>query len=298
MLNVTLNEERQITNVFAGNLIEAHKKGCKFVERTAMQPVEKPFDVVVTTNSGYPLDLNLYQGVKGMSAGARIVKEGGTLIIEPSRFGAFGKSRRESSWQSFESSVFSDRPHTSLEEIWWDATTKTETRRYYIIDAESDEQLSIDVAVLGDDQDSAIVVSSGVHGVEGFLGSVIQLAWLDNLNERTSDRDVRCVLIHGVNPFGFSKLHRFNEDNVALNRNFLASKDDYVGAPVGYAGLDHFLNPKSAPSRFEPFKLKAIWNIWRMGLPALKEAVTGGQCEYPRGLFFGGKEECIRARMY
>jgi cyclopropane fatty-acyl-phospholipid synthase-like methyltransferase len=67
------------------------------------------------------------------------LREGGTLIIEPSRFGAFGKSRRESSWQSFESSVFSDRPHTSLEEIWWDATTKTETRRYYIIDAESDE---------------------------------------------------------------------------------------------------------------------------------------------------------------
>ncbi len=81
LLNVTLNEQRQITNVFAGNLIEAHKKGCEFVERTAMQPVEKPFDVVVTTNSGYPLDLNLYQGVKGMSAGARILKEDGTLIL-------------------------------------------------------------------------------------------------------------------------------------------------------------------------------------------------------------------------
>jgi len=81
LLNVTLNEQRQITNVFAGNLIEAHKKGCEFAGRTAMQPVEKPFDVVVTTNSGYPLDLNLYQGVKGMSAGARIVKEGGTLIL-------------------------------------------------------------------------------------------------------------------------------------------------------------------------------------------------------------------------
>ena len=81
LLNVTLNEQRQITNVFAGNLIDAHKTGCEYVARTAMQPVEKPFDVVVTTNSGYPLDLNLYQGVKGMSAGARIVKEGGTLIL-------------------------------------------------------------------------------------------------------------------------------------------------------------------------------------------------------------------------
>ena len=81
VLNVTLNEQRDITNVFAGDILEAHRAGCTFVKRSAMQPVEQPFDIVVTTNSGYPLDLNLYQGVKGMSAGARVLKEGGTLIL-------------------------------------------------------------------------------------------------------------------------------------------------------------------------------------------------------------------------
>ena len=81
LLNVTLNEQRDITNVFAGDIIEAHKTGCVFVKKSAMQPVDQPFDIVVTTNSGYPLDLNLYQGVKGMSAGARVLKEGGTLIL-------------------------------------------------------------------------------------------------------------------------------------------------------------------------------------------------------------------------
>jgi len=81
MLNVTLNEQRQITAVFAGDIIEAHKVGIEFVRRSAMQRVSAPFDVIVTTNSGYPLDLNLYQGVKGMSAGARIIKPGGTLIL-------------------------------------------------------------------------------------------------------------------------------------------------------------------------------------------------------------------------
>ena len=81
VLNVTLNEQRDITNVFAGDILEAHQAGCAFVKRSAMQPVEQPFDIVVTTNSGYPLDLNLYQGVKGMSAGARVLKEGGTLIL-------------------------------------------------------------------------------------------------------------------------------------------------------------------------------------------------------------------------
>jgi nickel-dependent lactate racemase len=81
ILNVTLNERRQITNVFAGDIIEAHKIGTEFVRQSAMQRVSAPFDIVVTTNSGYPLDLNLYQGVKGMSAGARIIKAGGALIL-------------------------------------------------------------------------------------------------------------------------------------------------------------------------------------------------------------------------
>jgi lactate racemase len=81
LLNVTLNEARAITGVFAGDLIEAHRTGYEFVRRSAMQKVKSPFDVVVTTNSGYPLDMNLYQGVKGMSAAARIVAEHGTIIL-------------------------------------------------------------------------------------------------------------------------------------------------------------------------------------------------------------------------
>ena len=81
LLNVSLNDNRRITRVFAGDLIAAHKVGCEFVRKSAMQKFEAPFDIVVTTNSGYPLDLNLYQAVKGMSAGARVIKPGGTLII-------------------------------------------------------------------------------------------------------------------------------------------------------------------------------------------------------------------------
>ena len=81
LLNVTLNEGRQITGVFAGDLVAAHQRGCEFVRRSAMQEIAAPFDMVVTTNSGYPLDQNLYQGVKGMSAGARVVKPGGTLLL-------------------------------------------------------------------------------------------------------------------------------------------------------------------------------------------------------------------------
>ena len=81
ILNVTLNRDKAITGVFAGDLAEAHRAGADFVKRKAMQPLAQPFDVVITSNSGYPLDLNLYQAVKGMSAAAQVVKAGGDIII-------------------------------------------------------------------------------------------------------------------------------------------------------------------------------------------------------------------------
>lgn len=80
-LSVTLNKRHEITNVFAGEVFQTHREGCAFVKGTAMRPVERPFDIVVSTNSGYPLDLNLYQTVKGMSAAAQIVRPGGAIVM-------------------------------------------------------------------------------------------------------------------------------------------------------------------------------------------------------------------------
>jgi len=80
MLNVTLNKDKAITAVFAGELFEAHAAGCAFVKEHAMVAVDARYDVVLTSNSGYPLDQNLYQAVKGMSAAHKIVKQGGTII--------------------------------------------------------------------------------------------------------------------------------------------------------------------------------------------------------------------------
>jgi nickel-dependent lactate racemase len=80
-LDVTINSRRQITAVFAGALPESHRRGCEFVRETAMQAVDRRYDVVITTNSGYPLDQNLYQTVKGMAAAARIVTPGGAIVI-------------------------------------------------------------------------------------------------------------------------------------------------------------------------------------------------------------------------
>jgi lactate racemase len=81
LLNITQNENRNITGVFAGSLELAHRQGVKFVRELAVQEIDKQFDIVVSTASGYPLDMNLYQSVKGIAAAGKIVKDGGTIIL-------------------------------------------------------------------------------------------------------------------------------------------------------------------------------------------------------------------------
>jgi lactate racemase len=79
-INVTLNRRREITGFFCGDVIEAHREGCRAAKDTAMVCCERAYPIVVTTNSGYPLDQNLYQAVKGMSAAAQIVEPGGLIL--------------------------------------------------------------------------------------------------------------------------------------------------------------------------------------------------------------------------
>ncbi|MDX2019539.1 MAG: nickel-dependent lactate racemase [Deltaproteobacteria bacterium] len=80
LLNVTLNRKRQITRFFCGDPLTAHEAGCAFAKSTAMVACPHPYPIVVTSNSGFPLDQNLYQTVKGMSAAAQIVADGGLIL--------------------------------------------------------------------------------------------------------------------------------------------------------------------------------------------------------------------------
>lgn len=102
LLNVTLNRDKAVTGVFAGDLDRAHAAGCAFVKASAMVPVPRAFDIVVTTNSGHPLDLNLYQSVKGLRAAEPIVRPGGAIIIATSCWdgvpdhGLYGRILRQS----------------------------------------------------------------------------------------------------------------------------------------------------------------------------------------------------------
>ena len=79
-LDVVLDGEQRIAHAFGGELFAMHEAACAVVRQTAMRAVPSPFDVVLTTNSGFPLDQNLYQAVKGMSAAAQVVRPGGAIV--------------------------------------------------------------------------------------------------------------------------------------------------------------------------------------------------------------------------
>lgn len=128
LLNVALNRKKEITAVFAGDWEQAHEEGCRFVKKTAMAPVDEPFDIIITSNSGYPLDLNLYQSVKGMSAAAQIVKNGGSIIIAAECWdgipdhGPYGKLLREA--ESIEQLLETIRDPNFIMGDTWQAQTQ------------------------------------------------------------------------------------------------------------------------------------------------------------------------------
>lgn len=80
ILNVALNKEKKIINAFAGDPFKAHEIGCHYVKQIMQKPIHQT-DIVITTNSGYPLDRNLYQVVKGIDTAAVVAKEGGIIIV-------------------------------------------------------------------------------------------------------------------------------------------------------------------------------------------------------------------------
>ncbi len=81
IVDVALTQERKIAGVFAGNAVKAHAAGVAFVERTCLEELDEPADVVITSAAGFPLDLTLYQTVKGITAATHIARPGGKILI-------------------------------------------------------------------------------------------------------------------------------------------------------------------------------------------------------------------------
>ncbi len=151
------------------------------------------------------------------------------------------------------------------------------------------EELAIDVATLGPaDATRVLLLTSATHGVEGFCGSGCQVALLHDgkFVAHAVATGIRVVFLHALNPYGFSHLRRTNEENVDLNRNF-RDFSARTAPHLAYAEVHPFIVPATWPPTADNEARMAAYATAH-GERALQAAVSGGQCEYPDGLFYGG----------
>jgi hypothetical protein len=164
------------------------------------------------------------------------------------------------------------------------------------IESKVDHDLTIDYCYIPAQKKSKrlFILTSAIHGVEGYVGSAVQQMFLKELIKEVNLDNLGLLVIHGINPYGFKYKRRVTENNIDLNRNSSTDSTLYESTNSGYSDMSSMLNPtkkvnmKSAENVF--FKLKAIYKIIRYSMPKLRQAILQGQYQYKNGVYFGGKE--------
>lgn len=196
-----------------------------------------------------------------------------------------------------------------MDDFWW-PTTYFDSRRRFVEQATTcgasvqacahkaagpnGEHLTTEVATFISETDRhRIIVVSGVHGVEGFIGAGVQYQALNTLLTNARPDGVGVIMIHAVNPWGFSHLRRVDENNIDVNRNFFDLSISTPASHSHYPALDPVINPKYAPSLSGEIQYwsRATHLIARNGgIQRLARPIAEGQCDYPKGLFYSGIE--------
>ena len=160
----------------------------------------------------------------------------------------------------------------------------------------TDDPLAVDVLHLPAQgtKRRLLVLSSGVHGVEGFTGSAVQRMFMDEFLPAALADGTGVLIIHGVNPYGFKHLRRVTENNVDLNRNSDTDAGLFATRNAGYAPLMGLINPESKAATRSAgnvfFHLRVGARIARSSLRAVRQAIAQGQYEFPRGILYGGRD--------
>ena len=144
-----------------------------------------------------------------------------------------------------------------------------------------------------DAQTNLIVLTTGVHGIEGYIGAVMLEVFFTDIYPQLDTKNTGVLVVANVNPYGMKNMRRYNENNVDLNRNFILDWENFdLATNQDYPKVESFLGPK------KPIR-NALWHEAGFYLHLAKEAVTvgadtvsnallGGQYEYPEGVYYGG----------
>ncbi len=183
-----------------------------------------------------------------------------------------------------------------IQKVAWMQAKFPQSRYYsYLMPPGNKDGLYTDVLYIPvKDSDTLIVITSGVHGIEGFTGSALQKAIMNLFFVETVPLKTSLLFVHSVNPYGHKNFRRVNENNVDLNRNFLLNQDQFdTLSNTSYAKIEAFLNSKSRyqsklleKTRFVLSTLKVLKNY---GIKSFRQAILQGQYQFEKGIFFGGK---------
>ncbi len=166
----------------------------------------------------------------------------------------------------------------------------------YLVDSKVDDDLTVDWCYLPPKRGNKklLILTSGIHGIEGYTGSAIQLMFMEKFLMDHQLDGIGVMIIHGMNPYGFKYERKVTENNVDLNRNCVQEQYMFNGDNKGYGKLTDLLMPKgktrigSMKNRF--FHLVAIRKILKESMPVLRQAALQGQYKFDKGIYFGGKK--------
>ena len=139
-----------------------------------------------------------------------------------------------------------------------------------------------------------IVITTGVHGIEGYIGSVmLDVFWEEIYSTEVDKENTGVLVVANVNPYGMKYHRRYNENNVDLNRNFILDWESFdTAVNTDYPKVDTFLGPQKSMGNIllheAGFYGSLVKEVVQDGADVISNALLGGQYEYAEGVYYGG----------
>lgn len=142
-------------------------------------------------------------------------------------------------------------------------------------------------------KDNLIVITTGVHGIEGYIGATMLEVFIDNFLPNLDQSNTGVLMITNVNPYGVKHQRRYNENNVDLNRNFIFDWNTFnLNTNTDYPKVQSFLQPPSPIENMTLHEISFLGGILKQvttnGVSTLSNALLGGQYNAPKGVYYGG----------
>lgn len=163
----------------------------------------------------------------------------------------------------------------------------------YKIPSQKDHDLTTDYLYVPGKGKKLFILTSGLHGPEGYTGHATQLLFMEKLLANKESLPYSILIVHALNPYGYKYFTRTNENNVDLNRNFIVGDEDLKLINHEYEKLKPLLEPPVPASGYFLARVGFYSQIAWVNLRRGKKTVLGslrGQYQNPRGIFFGGHD--------